>query len=298
MISAATAQRLFIAGATIGPIVDSLHNQCLLEYHVLPVSIQIPWHQGQIIDRMTTHLTSIVFQSSWTVIPLLGIAYITLGAVLPSLVSRVLDLIQMNLSPQTSELLSVTHATSADFLLHTTTERKNRALMAVGTTVLIVKLSHFLETHASWPDMVFHGSGVSLGHDMSLWQDHAKLLLLSIAVLLQWFILDRSLTSFLVASMAAIGGPLAELPLIANNVWTYLPEASDYYPLEQFDANTVPTLFTPIVTAVLGTDFQHLALSSITGPCYFAVTTDAIALCRWFDSMIPSHDNENEKSLS
>ena len=39
-----------------------------------------------------------------------------------------------------------------------------------------------------------------------------------------------------------------------------------------------------IVTFLLGENYSELALSSITGPCYLAVTNDSIALGRWFDA--------------
>jgi hypothetical protein len=46
--------------------------------------------------------------------------------------------------------------------------------------------------------------------------------------------------------------------------------------------------------SILGDNYQDLALSSITGPCYFAVTMDAIALGRWFD--LPSMNDEENLS--
>ena len=65
------------------------------------------------------------------------------------------------------------------------------------------------------------------------------------------------------------GGPLAELPIMAAGAWHYV--SPDYFPL-----------------AALGVDpaVGWSGLASITAPCYFAVTTDAIALGRWFSEGI------------
>jgi hypothetical protein len=38
-----------------------------------------------------------------------------------------------------------------------------------------------------------------------------------------------------------------------------------------------------IASKFLGGEYKELAISSITGPCYFAVTLDAIALGRYFN---------------
>jgi len=83
------------------------------------------------------------------------------------------------------------------------------------------------------------------------------------------------------ASLTAFGGPLSELPFVANGFWHYLPESADYLPLSG-------DLFRPggvadaVASKILGEGYNGLALSSITGPCYFAVTMDAIALGRYF----------------
>ena len=86
--------------------------------------------------------------------------------------------------------------------------------------------------------------------------------------------MDGTIVALLLATITALGGPLSELPFVAFGVWEYLPSASDYFPLEQW----------PIASILGGDEYSHLALSSITGPCYFAVTMDAIALGRWFDA--------------
>mmetsp|Transcript_14255 Transcript_14255/g.46806 ORF Transcript_14255/g.46806 Transcript_14255/m.46806 type:complete len:246 (-) Transcript_14255:972-1709(-) len=85
---------------------------------------------------------------------------------------------------------------------------------------------------------------------------------LAAAAVLEWALLDRSWASLLAAAVAGVGGPLAELPFVAAGAWHYLPSTFAYAPLGGGD----------------------LVLDAITGPCYFAVTCDAIALGRWFDA--------------
>ena len=70
----------------------------------------------------------------------------------------------------------------------------------------------------------------------------------------------------MLAAVAAVGGPICELPIMAAGCWHYLPSAADYYPLEALGMGAA----------------SWAGLSSITGPCYWAVTMDAIALGRWF----------------
>ena len=115
-----------------------------------------------------------------------------------------------------------------------------RAALAVTSTLYIIKASALLAVAA--PPRV-------------------ALALLCGCCALQWALLDGA-SSLALALLASVGGPLAELPLIALGAWHYLPEASDYFPL--------------------GAGVSWAALSAITAPCYFAVTTDAIALGRFF----------------
>ena len=115
-----------------------------------------------------------------------------------------------------------------------------------------------------------------------------------IASVSQWAILDGTISSLIIASITSIGGPLSELPFVANGVWEYVDQAADYFPL----LNVVPNSsnnsinINSLLQIVLGENYQTLALSSITGPCYFAVTMDAIALGRWFDSTIETDDQD------
>ncbi|KAJ8613008.1 hypothetical protein CTAYLR_004049 [Chrysophaeum taylorii] len=80
--------------------------------------------------------------------------------------------------------------------------------------------------------------------------------LLVAAALAQWLALDASIASLALALVVAVAGPVAEIPFMTAGCWHYL--APDYFPA------------------------GPVGLSSLTGPCYFAVTTDAIALARWF----------------
>lgn len=114
------AAKLFLVGATVGPIVDSLHNQCLLEYDIAPITIQNP----------LTSSSTPLFCSSWAVPPLLGIAYIVLGYILP----RVIELL--------------TNTSGDDNIRNINKdELKTKAILAVTSTAAIIKLSDFLQTH-------------------------------------------------------------------------------------------------------------------------------------------------------
>lgn len=123
------------------------------------------------------------------------------------------------------------------------------AALAVSSTVAIIKLSELLQ-RAELPPA-------------------AALLLLALPCALQWRLLDGSRASLALALLAAVGGPLAELPLMKLGAWHYL--TPDYWPLAAWSCGP-------------GTGNEWAGLSAITGPCYFAVTTDAIALGRWFGS--------------
>ena len=122
-----------------------------------------------------------------------------------------------------------------------------------------------------------------------------------IAALVQWIVLDGSLSALLSASITSIGGPLSELPFVGYGIWEYLDSSKDYFPLQNIQqyVNNIPLL-----SLILnGDNYSNLGLSSITGPCYFAVTMDAIALGRWFDSsatttttsQIPGSNDDNTR---
>jgi len=172
--------------------------------------------------------------------------------------------------------------------------------VAVATTALIIKVSELLETHAlEVPPLALPPSASSSESLPSLMPSSSSFVVLILMALVQWFVLDRTIVSLLVASITSIGGPLSELPFVGHGVWTYLDSAGDYFPLKEEGilrdaiqgATTISNNNNNIIpqswwTFFFGTsDYENLALSSLTGPCYFAVCMDAIALGRYFDSL-------------
>ena len=125
----------------------------------------------------------------------------------------------------------------------------SRAILAVTSTCLIIKASELL---------------ISAGVSGAI-----ALLLLMLLAFFQWAVLDGRLFALALALVAAVGGPLAELPLMWLGAWHYT--APDYWPLAAFGLG-----------ATSGAAWAGLSMT--TGPCYFAVTTDAIALGRLFAS--------------
>jgi hypothetical protein len=259
--SAPAAAKLFVTGATVGPLVDSLHNQCLLEYHIAPVTVDWPSALGT--------LDGSLLASSWTVPPLLGIAYLVLGGVLPRLFQLLID---ATITPKSigekNEALTDISQSATTSGSKSTSALRTRAVVAVTTTALIIKLSEYLETHPTVTD------GLPIGNSPA--EQHIAVLL--VAALVQWATLDGTLAALLAASITSLGGPLSELPFVAYGFWEYLSQSGDYLPLEHISVGS------NVLQFLLGDNYQHLALSSITGPCYFAVTMDAIALGRWFDA--------------
>jgi hypothetical protein len=255
--SPSTSAKLFATGLTVGPVVDSLHNQCLLQYDILPISL--PWPEALAASQPYEYF----FCSSWTVPPLLGVAYVVLGGILPRLFQIGIDTIGSG--DRNDKATNEKPSSSAH-------ELRTRAVVAVLTTAMIIKLSEFLETH----QYALDGLPIHVPHS------EANLLVMFAAALSQWALLDGTLAALLAASITSVGGPLSELPFVANGFWTYLPQAGDYLPLAHVSSQ--PQLVASVLSWLLGDDFRDLALSSITGPCYFAVTMDAIALGRWFDS--------------
>ena len=128
-------------------------------------------------------------------------------------------------------------------LLSRSEERRARAVLAVLATCAVIKLS-----------------AVAIALDAP-----NSLALLAVAALLEWRALDASWTSLAVGCVVAVLGPIAEVPFMELGCWHYFDAARDYFPLHSFLV-----------------DSQATGISSLTGPCYFAVTTDAIALGRWY----------------
>ena len=240
-----TALRLGAAGFVVGPLVDSLHNQCLLRYDVAPITLSSPLSSSDPL-----------FCSSWAVPPLLAFAYIVLGYILP----RIIEFL-----PIPREEINFMEGKKAS------NELRNKALLAVSSTAAIIKLSEILETN----NTLQIGSSV-LNMDVG-----TKLQMMAFADVCQWITLDTTPVALLAAAVSAIGGPLSELPFVSAGFWEYIPEAADYSPLATIETGVVDGL----LSSVLGDNYKELTLSSITGPCYFAVTLDAIALGRYFYSL-------------
>ena len=233
--------KLFLVGSTVGPIVDSLHNQCLLEYDIAPITIQNP----------LTLSSTPLFCSSWAVPPLLGTAYIVLGYILP----RVIEVL--------------TNTSGDDNIRNINKdELKRKAILAVTSTAVIIKLSELLQTHAT----------IGLGDHQIILDAKTSLEIMAVSDAIQWVVLDGTPIALVASCITAIGGPLSELPFVANGFWHYLPQSADYLPLSGGSEGLADI----IATTILGKGYKSLALSSITGPCYFAVTMDAIALGRYF----------------
>ena len=249
-----TALRLGLVGSTVGPLVDSLHNQCLLAYGYLPITLQL--------DSAPP-----LFASSWVVPPLLGLAYIVLGYILPQMVDFVLP------KPERNGIASAGGDST------TSSSLPVLAVLAVSSTALTIKLSEFLTTH----------DVIDIASQTITLDGQTSLGIMAAMDVVQWLTLDRSIVSLVVASITSVGGPLAELPFVANGFWHYLPQSSDYFPLSGVQGDFIEQL----AATVLGEDFRSIALSSITGPCYFAVTLDAIALGRYFYSQERCDEKSN-----
>jgi len=294
------AAQLFIVGATIGPLVDSLHNQCLLTYDRAPIAItsfHLPFTAAT-TTATTAMNTNPLLCSSWFIPPLLGIAYIILGGILPRLLLRITN---TTTDPPSSS--SITTTTTTTTATTTTNNLRWKAILAVTSTAIIIKLSEYLQTH---PDILILGNV-----DIPIIDNNpttnpiiTNLIIMTIASIMQWSLLDGSIVAFIAALLAAIGGPLSELPFVANGFWHYIPEASDYLPLSSesslglfVDKYIIHYPIGAFVVDTLlgggsagsgsgsGEGYNELAISSITGPCYAAVTMDAIAFGRWFDAL-------------
>jgi hypothetical protein len=219
-----------------------------------------------------THQYPYLLCSSWTVPPLLGIAYVVLGGVLPRVFETILGSPPGSVISQTSSSVGreVDNKRSNVGIL------RNKAFLAVTTTALIIKLSEYIETYAS-----------------SIWGDQSMgVLSLLMVALTQWALLDGSIIALVTATVTSIGGPLSELPFVAHGVWEYLDSAADYFPLQNVPSGN------QILELILNHDYSDLALSRITGPCYFAVAMDAIALGRWFDATSVRMMDAKQKELA
>ena len=240
-------------GSGVGPLVDGVHNQALLEYDIQPLFIG-------------------ALHTSLLVPPLLAVAYVILGYVLPTLMGTVVQGGITASAPMTS---------------------RRRAALAVTTTVVIIKASELLSL-----------SSIPAAGSVAI---------LAAACLVQWASLDGAWASLLLALLAGFAGPLCELPLIQLGCWHYVrgqvskPGTSALPTASSLILRVPHTLLTHwsgarLAPNQLAPDYYPLAdvadtlgvgswagLRSITGPCYFAVTTDAIAVGRWL-----AGDNDKE----
>ena len=103
-------------GATAGPLVDAVHNQALLRYDVLPVSLPLPLGEAR---------------TSLLIPPLLALTYAVLGGALPAAAERVVGTRRLS--------------TMAEYA------PPARAAAAVASTVAIIKLSETLQLSALAP---------------------------------------------------------------------------------------------------------------------------------------------------
>ena len=197
--SKATIFKLFLAGSTVGPIVDSLHNQCLLTYDFAPISFDID-------SSSMSHL----FASSSVVPPLLEIAYVVLGCI--CILPRIIELIVNNIKTQSidSDSFSMIGETTTT----ETQELKSRAILAVSSTSAIIKLSEFLETHSGMTYHLFRSY-------LLLLDAKTNLMIMVLADVVQWVALDRTLIALQTGGLTAFGGPLSELPFIVASFWHY-----------------------------------------------------------------------------
>jgi len=251
----------------VGPLVDSIHNQCLLEYDILPITVsqnalQLPsFLSSTNAPAAATTAAEPILCTSWLIPPLLGVAYVVLGGILPRITENVI------VAP-TRKAFNLPQQPLDNNAKPTSEQQQIRAYFAVVTTVLIIKLSELLQTQSLFllPDGSYPEQSLSI---------------MLFAALSQWLLLDGTPAALLAASITSIGGPLSELPFVALGAWHYIPSASDYLPLSSIAEGG---LLDTVASRVLGDGYDRLALSSITGPCYFAVTMDSIALGRWFDA--------------
>lgn len=238
--------KLFVTGATLGPILDGLHNQCLLQYHVAPIVLDLPLG-GSSTDA--NHL----FVTSGIVPPLLGIAFLVLGGILPRMMKRIL-LRTLPAKPEGIGIITAPKRSTANLAI--------RSILTILSTAAILKCSeYFVLTTSTTPPMMMNTAVFE-----SSTATEQELLILITAAIVQWAYLDGTLVSLLVASLASLLGPVSEIPFLAGGFWEYLEP--DYFPLAGLDDSMYSTV----------------GINSITGPCYFSVTSTAIALGRWFDA--------------
>lgn len=273
ILKSGTSSKLFVSGATFGTAVtDCILTPQIAEYDFAPISIPAPAASesavgmaaslsgASISSLSSTAATSYLFNSSWLVPPLLGMAYVILGSVLPRIITAAL------------EALGGDKETFRTESTPSPKTRKALALSSLVITSLLVKLCEFCVTNR---DVV---AALPVLNSLPIPPDVA---LSTAAVVATWVALDGTLPSLLLGIATYFGGPLSELPFIAAGAWHYVPEFADSFPLEFVDPNG---LVGRSLQFLLGQSYPDLAMCSISNPCYFAITLNAIALGRWFDA--------------
>lgn len=122
---------LCLTGASVGPIVDTLHNQCLLEYTVFPIQVHFSLPSFLASDASSLIIGSA--SSSWLIPPLLGLSYVVLGGFLPRWIEATSSL-----------LLPRKHQPST--VRKSNLSLKDTAVIAVLSTATIIRLSEYLQT--------------------------------------------------------------------------------------------------------------------------------------------------------
>lgn len=193
---------LGLFGASLGPLVDAIHNQVLLQYDTAPVEL----FGGSV-------------KTSLLIPPLLSIAYVLLGDILPNFTRKFIS----------GSLLKSKEDT-------TTIEAGKRAAIAVSSSAALIKLSEVLTS--------LHYSSLQ------------SLCILSTLAFIQFLALDGSFASLALAFVVGIFGPLAELPLMVGGCWHYIDP--DYFPFDGIFPSMHDTLALSAITgpcyAVVTTD--------------------------------------------
>ena len=96
-----------------------------------------------------------------------------------------------------------------------------QTIVGITSTAAIIKLSQFLQTH----------DAIGLGDNQIILDAKTSLEIMAVSDAIQWVVLDGTPIALAASCIAAIGGPLSELPFVANGFWHYLPQSADYLPL-------------------------------------------------------------------
>jgi hypothetical protein len=155
-----TIASLFLTGATVGPIIDTLHNQCLLEYTVLPIHAHFSLPSFPTSDASPLIIGSA--SSSWLIPPLLGVSYVILGAFLPRWIEA------------TSSFPPKHQAANKR---RSNLSLKDTAILAVLSTATIIRLSEYLQTTYN----------TSINDEYAVY----NLMVMFILALVQWLVLGK-----------------------------------------------------------------------------------------------------------